>query len=180
MEQPIFPGTLVNDKEKRGTEEINEFRHLHSRAEASEVLVEILGQARRQIIVFAPVLDGFLFNTSAVARALASFAAAHRRNTARFLIEHSAQVVHDNGRVVELCRRFRDLIKMRQVNNDDAGLREMFVIADGRSYLHQRDIDAPDYLAGLDVPRAMPPLMLEYERMWERGSTIPSVITVGL
>ena len=170
----------MSDKEKRGAEEISKFRHLHSRAEAGEVLVEVLGRARHQIIVFAPVLDGFLFNTSAVSRALASFAAAHRRNTARFLIEHDAQTVHDNGRIVELCRRFRDFIKMRQVDHDDAGLREMFVIADGHSYLHQRDIDAHDYLAALDVARTMPPLMLEYERMWERGSTIPSVITVGL
>lgn len=170
----------MKDKQKRGAEEINELRHLHSRADANEALVEILGQARRRIIVFAPVLDGFLFNTSAVARALASFAAAHRHNTARFLVEHSAQAVHDNGRIVELCRRFRDFIKMRQVDEDDAGLREMFVIVDGRSYLHQRDIDAPDYLAALDTSRPVRPLMLEYERMWERASTMASVITLGL
>lgn len=170
----------MKDKQKRAAKEINELRHLHSRADANETLVEILGQAHRQIIVFAPVLDGFLFNTSAVARTLASFAAAHRHNTARFLIEHSVQAVHDNGRIVELCRRFRDFIKMRRVDEDDAGLREMFVIVDGRSYLHQRDIDAPDYLAALDASRAARPLMLEFERMWERGSTIASVITLGL
>ncbi len=88
--------------------------------------------------------------------------------------------MNHNGRIVELCRRFRDFIKMRQMDGDDAGPREMYVIVDGRSYLHQRDIDAPDYLAALEAPRAVRTLMLEYERMWERGSTIASVITLGL
>lgn len=170
----------MKDKKKHVADEVNELRHVHSRAEANEALVEILTQARRQITVFAPALDRFLFNTSAVAEALATFAAAHRDNTARFLVEHSAQAVHDNGRIVELCRRFRDFIKMRQVDEDDAGLREMYVIADGRSYLHQRDIDASDYLVALDASRVVRPLMLRYEHMWERGSPIASVITLGL
>lgn len=169
------------DDNKKGTaESSSEVRHLHSRAEASEAVAETLALARRQIVVFAPLLDGLLFNTSTVARVLASFAAAQRYNTARFLVEHSAQAVRDNIRIVELCRRFPDFIKMRQVDEDHAGLREMFVITDGRAYLHQRDIDIPDYLTAIDARGAARPLMLQYERMWEHASSIPSINTVGL
>lgn len=155
-------------------------KHLRSRAEAHDLMTDMLAQARRRIAIFAPVLDASLFNTSHVTRILASFAAAHRHNLVRVLVENSAQAIHDNGRIVELCRRFSDFTKMRQVDEDHAGLREMFIIIDDHAYLHQRDIDNPDFLAAVNARRNVRPLILQYERMWDRSHSIPSVLTVGL
>jgi hypothetical protein len=169
----------MNDHKQNATEESG-IQHLHSRVEAHDLMTDMLTQARRRVAIFAPVLDASLFNTSHVARTLASFAAAHRQNLVRLLVENTTQAVHDNGRVVGLCRRFSDFIKMRQVDGDDAGLREMFVIVDDHAYLHQRDIDSPDFLAAVNARRDVRPLMLQYERMWDRGHSIPSILTVGL
>jgi hypothetical protein len=143
-------------------------------------MADMLAQARRRIAIFAPTLDALLFNTSPVTQTFASFAAAHRHNLARLLVENSAQAVHDNGRVVELCRRFSGFIKMRQVDEDHAGLREMFVIIDDHAYLHQRDIDNPHFLAAVNARRDVRPLILQYERMWDRSHAIPSILTTGL
>jgi phosphatidylserine/phosphatidylglycerophosphate/cardiolipin synthase-like enzyme len=165
---------------KQETTEASGIQHLHSRVEAHDVMADMMAQARRRIAIFAPTLDASLFNTSRVTQTLASFGAAHRRNLARLLVENSAQVVHDNGRVVELCRRFSDFIKMRQVDEDHAGLREMFVIIDDHAYLHQRDIDSPDFLAAVNTRRDVRPLILQYERMWDRSHAIPSILTAGL
>ena len=169
----------MNDRKQNATEESG-IQHLHSRVEAHDLMTDMLTQARRRVAIFAPVLDASLFNTSHVAQQFASFAAAHRQNLVRLLVENTAQAVHDNGRVVELCRRFSDFIKMRQVDEDDAGLREMFVIVDDHAYLHQRDIDSLDFLAAVNARRDVRPLMLQYERMWNRGHSIPSILTVGL
>ena len=155
-------------------------QHLHSRVEAHDLMADMLVQARRRIAVFAPSLDASLFNTSPVTQALASFAASRRHNLVRLLVENSTQAVHDNGRIVELCRRFSDFIKMRQVDEDHAGLREMFVIIDDHAYLHQREIDNPDFLAAVNARRDVRPLILQYQRMWDRSHSIPSILTVGL
>jgi hypothetical protein len=169
----------MKNRKQDATEE-SAIQHLRSRVEAHEVMVDMLAQARRRIVIFAPVLDASLFNTSRVIQTLADFAAGHRHNLARLLVENSAQAVHDNGRVIGLCRRFSDFIKMRQVDEDHAGLREMFVVIDDHAYLHQRDIDNPDFLSAVNARRDARPLILQYERMWDRGHSIPSILTVGL
>ena len=169
----------MNDRKQNATEESG-IQHLRSRVEAHDLMADMLVQARRRIAIFAPVLDASLFNTSRVTQALASFAAARRHNLVRLLVENSAQVVHDNGRIIELCRRFSDFIKIRQVDEDHAGLREMFVIIDDHAYLHQRDLDNPDFLVAVNARRDVRPLILQYERMWDRSHSIPSVLTAGL
>ncbi|MFQ5935165.1 MAG: hypothetical protein ACE5LB_01985 [Acidiferrobacterales bacterium] len=154
--------------------------HVQSRAEARDIINQLFAQARRQIVIFAPALDGYFFNTSHVGQTLASFAAAHRNNMARVLVEHTSQAVRDNGRLVELCRRFTNFIKMRQVDEDDFGLREMFVIIDNSAYLHQRDVERVDYVAALDAPRDARLLAVKYTRLWERSHSIASILTLGL
>ena len=52
-------------------------RQLNSGEEVRDFLVTLLQQARRKISVFAPTLDGDLFNTSRVIDVLASFTASH-------------------------------------------------------------------------------------------------------
>ena len=169
----------MNDRKQNATEE-SRIQHVHSRVEAHDVMADMLTQARHRIAIFAPVLDASLFNTSSVTQIFASLAAAHRHNLIRLLVENSAQAVHDNGRVIDLCRRLSGFIKMRQVDEDHAGLREMFVIIDDHTYLHQRDIDSPDFLAAINARRDVRPLILQYERMWDRSHSIPSILTVGL
>ena len=169
----------MKDRKQDATEE-SAIQHLRSRVEAHDVMAGMLAQARRRVAIFAPLLDASLFNTSRVTQTLASFAAAHRHNLARVLVENSAQAVHDNGRIVELCRRFSDFMKMCQVDEDHTGLREMFVIIDDHAYLHQRDIDNPDFLAATNARRDARPLILQYERMWDRAHSILSILTAGL
>jgi phosphatidylserine/phosphatidylglycerophosphate/cardiolipin synthase-like enzyme len=169
----------MKDRKQEATE-ASVIQHLHSRVEAHDLMADMLTQARRRIAIFAPTLDASLFNTSRVTQALASFAAADRHNLVRLLVENSAQAVHDNGRIAELCRRFSDFIKMRQVDEDQAGLREMFVVIDDHAYLHQRDIDNPDFLAAVNARRDVRPLILQYERMWDHSHSIPSILATGL
>ncbi len=155
-------------------------KHVHGRVEAQEVIAEMLAHARHKISVFAPTLDDYLFNTSRVAEALASFAAAGRNNMARFLIEDVDRSLHHNGRVIEMCRRLADFIKVREVDEDHTGLREMFLVIDDNSYLHQPDMVKPDYIAGFDTRGEAKRFTTRYERMWERSHSISAIHTLGL
>ncbi len=155
-------------------------RQLNSREEVRDFLVTLLQQAQRKISVFAPTLDADLFNTSQVIDVLASFTASHRSNRVRFLVEDADQSLHHNARVVGLSRRFGDFIKMRQVDEDNTGLREQFVIVDDCGYLHQSHLDRPEFHASTDDRSKTRQFAIRYERMWERSQSMPGVHTLGL
>jgi predicted NACHT family NTPase len=155
-------------------------RQLSSREEVRDFLVALLQQARRKISVFAPTLDGDLFNTSQVIDVLASFTAVHRGNLVRFLVEDADQSLHQNARVVGLCRRFSDFIQIHQVDEDNTGLREQFVIVDDCGYLHQPHLDRPEFRASSDDRSETRQFIIRYERMWERSQSMPGVHTLGL
>ena len=153
---------------------------LNSQEEVRDFLLTLLQQARRKISVFAPTLDGNLFNTTQIIGVLASFTASHRGNLVRFLVEDADQSLHRNARVVELCRRFGDFIKMHQVDEDNFGLQEQFVVVDDCGYLHQPHLERPEFCASNDDRSETRQLTIRYERMWERSQSMPGVHTLGL
>lgn len=155
-------------------------RQLNSRDEVRDFVVTLLQQARRNISVFAPTLDGDLFNTSQVIDVLAGFTAAHRGNLIRFLVEDADQALHQNARIVGLCRRFSDFIKMHQVDEDNFGIREQFIVVDDCGYLHQPHLDRPEFRASSDDRSETRQFLIRYERMWERSHSMPGVHTLGL
>jgi hypothetical protein len=169
---------------RMGTSEDNRqpttIRQLNSRDEVRDFLVTLLQQARRKISVFAPTLEHDLFNTSQVIGMLASFTACHRSNLVRFLVEDGDQSLHQNARVVGLCRRFSDFIKMHQVDEDNTGLQEQFVIVDDCGYLHQPHLDRPGFRVSADDRSETRKFTIRYQRMWERSQSMPGVHTLGL
>ncbi|MFQ5756523.1 MAG: hypothetical protein ACE5H7_10575 [Acidiferrobacterales bacterium] len=160
--------------------ERSERLHVQSREEARKLAGNLLERARRKILVFAPTLYGDFFNTAHAGGTLASFAAAHRNNIAHFLVEDVDHSLHHNSRVVELCRRFTDFIRMRRLNQDDTGLQEMFLVVDDTAYLHQPHVDKHDYRVAFSFPREARQLALRHERMWERSLVIPDILPLGL
>lgn len=156
-------------------------RHvLRQREEVSASLANLLGHARHQISVFGPQLDPALFNVGAITHLLASFAAHHRHNRARFLIEDTDQVRHDNARLIELCRRMSEFVDIRQVGEEHVGLREFFVVVDRSGYLHQGDITRPEFVIDPHGPAQAAQLLMHFDAMWARSEPILEIRTIGL
>ena len=137
-------------------------------------------QARHEVLVFAPQLDPYLFNTAELTQLLASFIARDRHNLVHILIEDADQATRDNDRVVALCRRMSDFVQMRRVDEQHKGLKEMFLVIDRRGYLHQGDTTRPECLAADADARTAVGLAQRFHEMWERSETITALRTVGL
>ena len=157
-----------------------ERRILKNRDEVREYLAELAESATREIMIFAPRLDGDLFNSARFARALASFAARHRHNHARIVVEDTEQALRDNDRVVELCRRLSDFIHLHQVGEEHLGIRERFVVVDHRGYLRQQDLEKPDTIAHPRDTREAVLLVRRFNELWDRSEAIASLRTSGL
>jgi hypothetical protein len=155
-------------------------RLVRDRDEIRNTLTALAQSAAREIMIFTPHLDGYLFNSGRFARALASFAARHRHNRARILVEDTEQALRDNDRVIELCRRLSDFIELRRVGEEHLGLREMFVVVDQRSCLYQQDLAKPDTVVHTQNVREALLLARRFNALWDRSDPIPALRTAGL
>lgn len=140
----------------------------------------LAGQARHELRIFAPQLDPALYNTVELTGQLASFVARDRHNFVHILIEDSVQAVRDNDRVLLLCRRMSDFVRMHRVGEQHIGLKEMFLVVDRLGYLHQPDLARPDCLSASADARGAVQLTLRFQEMWERSEPIRTINTVGL
>ncbi|MCR4300574.1 MAG: hypothetical protein NUV51_03115 [Sulfuricaulis sp.] len=155
-------------------------RIIRGRAEIGDFLSMLVENATREVTIFAPLLDDAYFNNSRFARALASFAARHRQNLARIVIEDAEQAIRDNDRLVGLCRRLSDFIHMQQVAEEHLGMREMFIVVDHRAYLHQSDIAKPDCVAHPHDGHEAVLLARRFNELWDRSEPIIALRAAGL
>lgn len=155
-------------------------RIIRDRAEVSDFLATLAENATREIVIFAPRLDGAFFNGSRFARALASFAARHRQNLARIVVEDTEQTLRDNDRLVGLCRRLSDFIHMQQVAEEHLGIREMFMVVDHRGYLYQQDTAKPDCVAHAHDGHEAVLLTRRFNELWDRSEPIVALRATGL
>jgi len=153
---------------------------LKSREDIRDAVAALIGLARRDIIVFTPQMEAFFFNSSQLGQMFASFSAAHRNNRARILVEDAAQVLRDNDRLIGLCRRFAEFIQMRQVGEEHRGLREMFVIVDGVSYMHQPDITEPECVVEPSGRKYSLDARRRFDLMWDRSEPLTGLYVAGL
>ncbi len=140
----------------------------------------LAGQARHELRIFAPQLDPALYNTAELTDQLASFVARDRHNFVHLLVEDSDQAARDNDRVMQLCRRMSDFVRMRRVGEQHIGLKEMFLVVDHLGYLHQPDLARPECVSASADARNAVELAQRFENMWERSEPIHHINTVGL
>lgn len=157
-----------------------ERRIIRDRTETGNFLAMLAETARREIVIFAPGLDGAYFNNARFARALASFAARHRQNLARIVTEDVEQAMRDNDRLVGLCRRLSDFIHLHQVGEEHLGIREMFMVVDHHGYLHQPDTAKPDCVAHSHDGHEAVELTRRFNELWGRSEPIPALRAAGL
>lgn len=153
---------------------------LKSREDIRDAVAALIGLARRDIVVFTPQMESFFFNSSQLGQMFASFAARHRSNRARLLVEDAAQVLRDNDRIIGVCRRFSEFIQLRQVGDEHRGLREMFIVVDGVSYIHQPDSTEHECIVEPSGRRHCAEAQRRFDTMWDRSEPLTGLYIAGL
>lgn len=142
--------------------------------------LSLLAQARRAVVIYAPVLPPAPFNSTALSRALAVFARGHRHNLVRLLVEDAQQALRDNDRLVGVTRRLGDAVKWREVAAEDRGGGELFVVTDGSACLYLPDRLRTDG-EWVNGPDPLPiDLQARFEKLWERSQPAMALNPVGL
>ncbi len=152
---------------------------MKTRDESQEIITRLVENARREIKVFAPLLDPYYFNTPTMERGLTAFALTHTENRAQFLIEHVPALL-GQARLLGLLRRLGARLEIRRVDENAVGLREFFVVADTRAYYRQNDYEILDGNTETDAPGPAALLARRFAELWERSERIVDLQPTGL
>ncbi len=150
-------------------------RHPATRDELLAAVVDCIGHARRELLICSPMLDPAFYNRVACAEALGRFIARRAGNRVRVVVEDTEHMLLADVRLVELARRFSDIVLIRRLGEPHRGLAEMFLVADGEHCLHQRDIVSLEATLDLHAPRLATPLAHRFEAIWAASEPVPGL-----
>lgn len=152
---------------------------IHGVDALAQAVAALLSSARRHVRLFAPYLEPSIFQTASVTAAMARFVAQHSHNRVYVLIEDVAQVRRDNGRLIELARRVSDGVELREVEDNDRGARDLYLLADRAAFLMQEDVGRSDGVVSARAPQEAAQLIARFDEIWERATPV-ALRTLGL
>jgi hypothetical protein len=140
-------------------------------------VVALMGEAQRAVRLYAAQLDPAVFDSSAVADALAAFAR-DPRNRAAMLLENAAVLEH-NQRLLAVARRLAGTVQLRQADEQDRGARALYLLVDRAAHLQQEDVTRTEAVIARQTARETTRLVEQFDAAWERGTGI-ALRTLGL
>lgn len=142
---------------------------------ALDALCTLLLDARRDVLIFSPLLDHDLFAQPRVIQALSDFARSGRRAQVKILLQSSKLAIDRGHSLVELCRRLDDCISIRKLDEPINEETSSFVCADLDGYWV---LPAYDTYRG-HTDRYNPVLTNRmrdtFKQAWERSVTDPEL-----
>ena len=160
------------DIDKELTTTGKEHRHVNTRDSLRTAAVDLIASARHEVLICAPMLDAGFFNRADLTQALGQFIARRAGNRIRIVVEDTEHMLQTNVRLVELTRRFSDLILIRRLGEQHHGLAEMFIVADKASSLHQNDINSVDATCDFHTPSLADPLARRFDAFWDASEPV--------
>lgn len=160
------------DIDKESTQTEKEHRHVSTRDGLRGAAVDLIASARHEVLICAPMLDAAFFNRADLPQALGRFIARRAGNRIRIVVEDTEHMLQANVRLVELTRRFSDLILIRRLGEQHRGLAEMFIVVDKASSLHQNNITSVDATCDFHTPSLADPLARRFEAFWDASEPV--------
>lgn len=150
-------------------------RHLRTRDELREGLLELIRSARAELLIAAPALDASFFSGSEPGSAIAHFLTRRSVNRVRIVVEDTEHMLATSARLVELARRLSDMLLIRRLGEVHHGMDEMFAVADRKGSLAQHDVRTIDATLDLGAPRLATPFALRFEELWNAADPVPGL-----
>jgi hypothetical protein len=164
----------MNNNDKTNVS-VKEHRHLTTRDDMRVAVIDLIAQARRELVICSPALDPALYNRAVLTEALGHFIAQKGYCRLRIVVEDTEQLLLDNVRLVELTRRYSDIILIRRLGELHHGLAEMIIVADSESCFRQQDVATIDATLDLHVPHLSIPLARRFESIWAASEPVPGL-----
>lgn len=146
----------------------------------AEAALEVVAQARYQLVLLSFDLDRRLFGGETFTEQLRNFILQHRRARLRVLVHDPAAAVRNSIRLVEFGRLLSSRIEFRVVPEDRRRLREEYLVADERALLYRSGPDQLEAKYYADAPMVARSHLREFEAWWHEATVAREMSTLGL
>jgi hypothetical protein len=138
--------------------------------ELAAARLALLAQARRQVDIRLPRLDGSLYANAEELAELRLIATAGRGAQIRLLLRDPAAALRDGHRLILLMQRLPSVVKVRMpVDEVDLADGSACLLTDAGGYLFQADAERPRGRAALADRPGWAPLRQQFDEAWERA-----------
>jgi hypothetical protein len=138
--------------------------------ELAAARLALLAQARRQVDIRLPRLDGSLYSSAEELAELRRIATAGRGAQIRLLLHDPAAALRDGHRLILLMQRLPSVLKVRMpVEEIDLADISACLLTDAGGYLFQADAERPQGRAALADRPGWAPLRQQFDERWERA-----------
>ena len=107
-----------------------------SREQATDLALQLVQLARREICFFGANLDAILFDHANTLECLSEFARRNDRTSIKFVIHSSQKNLQESHGLLPLAQRLTSSIHIHTTNQQHHDLNQMFLIVDDNAYLY--------------------------------------------
>jgi hypothetical protein len=137
-------------------------------AQAAAVL-QLAQLAYVEIAILSHGFEARLYGADALAERVKQFCLAHERARVRVLVNQPALAMREAHRLIELGRRLPSRMAFRQLDEEDRGVVEDLVIADGRSVLRREAPNQIEARLWIETPLEARLRLKTFDELWERA-----------
>ena len=152
-----------------------EIQAFETASEARRHVMALLSQARRNLSLYSPDFEPWLYNHSSVRQACMRFLMENPRNQLRVLLRDSSRAVKQGHQLLSLSRRLSSNMRIRKVHVDYPAQPEVFLLVDGCGVLIR---PKPDEFKGYVLysdPSLARQLQRQFDTAWEHSQSDPDL-----
>lgn len=172
------PDTELPAKEPRPAIAIAQGRALQrftSPEEARAHALALFQDANRDICLYSPDLERWLYSNSDVQQACSRFLLAHPRNRLRILVRDTGRAVREGHQLLALARRLTSRLHIRKLNPEYPSEDCAFIIVDSRSLLMRPKVDQYAGYALYNDPGKARLRQSQFDQAWDHSLSDPDL-----
>lgn len=155
--------------ETAGTLEFSDVRELR------DISTYMLGQARRQVLIFSRDLDASVFDQPPFLDGVKQLALSSRHARIQVLLQNNAKAIKEGHRLVELARRLSSAIELHKPHPDHLQQPENFMLVDNSGFVYRKLASRYQGIASFHDPLENRRLGEFFREMWEHSEPDPEL-----
>ncbi|MHB0804517.1 DUF7931 domain-containing protein [Stutzerimonas nitrititolerans] len=172
------PDTELPAKEPRPAIAIAQGRalqHFTSPEEARAHALALFQGASRDICLYSPDLERWLYSNSAIQQVCSRFLLAHPRNRLRVLVRDAGSAVRDGHLLLALARRLTSRLHIRKLNPEYPNEDCAFLVVDGHSLMVRSKVDQQTGYALHNDPGKARLRQSQFDQAWDHSLSDPDL-----
>lgn len=158
-----------------------DFELVEGQAAFAAKAAEMVAGARMELALLTQELSERVYSTESFVTAVRQFVLQHRHAKLRILVNHTQRAISGGSRIVEFGRKMSSFIEFRELLEERRmGVREEYLIADGRLLLYRETPETLEAKFYGGVPHEARLKLREFDTFWNESEPAQELRSLGI